>query len=105
MNPFASKNIEQSIEMKSLFRGMEELIAQICLLHCEETGEKADITLVQGVLNSVVDFRCIHFRAAAFHKLNTQPKGNLPVSEKIAIAAHEAYKMVTRTHVKDGKVE
>jgi hypothetical protein len=96
-NVFESKYQEQSPEMKQKFNELRKLTAEMLLLHCEDKGEEADLTTFGIQLSRAVEFDSVWFRTSAFHKLATQPETPLPANEKIAIAAHEAYKsMVSR---------
>lgn len=95
-NVFKSSYQEQSPEMKQKFNELRKLTAEMLLLHCEEKGEDTDITTFGIQLSRAVEFDSVWFRTSAFHKLATQPETPLPMSEKIAIAAHEAYKAMVK---------
>lgn len=95
-NVFESKYQTQSPEMEQKFIELRKLIAEMLLLHCEEKGEQTDLTTFGLQLSRAVDFDSIWFRTSAFHKLATQPEIQLPASEKITIAAHEAYKAMVK---------
>lgn len=94
MNPFGNKDRFSSPEMKALFKELNEITARICLQHAEEAGEEYSHEALSCSLQGTVEFSSIWFKTAAFHKLSTQPETTLPMSECIAVAAHEAYKQV-----------
>lgn len=94
MNPFVSKNIAESDEMKTLFKELREVHARICLQYAEEQGENLDMDHVHRSINAVAEFNIIMFKTYAYHQLNAQPKTGLHIDERIAIAAHESYKKV-----------
>lgn len=95
-NIFASKYQTQTPEMKAKFAELRKLVAEMLLLHCEEKGEETDLTHFGVQLKSAIEFDVVWFRTCAFHKLANQPDTPLPMSEKIAIAAHEAYKNMVK---------
>ncbi|WVT33183.1 hypothetical protein PS49_79 [Aeromonas phage PS49] len=92
MNPFKSRNIAETEEMKALFKELREITGRICLQYAEEQGEKLNIDHVHRSIHAATDFDVIMFKTHAYHQLNSQPNVSLPMSEKIAIAAHESYK-------------
>ena len=94
MNPFQSSAISETEEMKSLFKELREITGRICLQYAEEKGEKLNMDHVHRSLHASIDFDVIMFKTYAYHQLNSQSTTSLPMSEKIAIAAHEAYKKV-----------
>ena len=95
MNPFTGKNIAESNEMKTLFNKMREVTAAICLQYAEEQGEALVMDTVHRNIHALVDFDIIMFKIQANSFLTNQPETTLPMSERIAIAAHEAYKEVS----------
>lgn len=95
-NVFESKYQPRSPEMEQKFNELRKLTAEMLLLHCEEKGEQTDLTTFGLQLYRAVEFDSIRFRTSAFHKLATQTETQLPASEKIAIAAHEAYKAMVK---------
>ncbi len=96
MNPFEYKDRFSSPEMKALFKELNELTSRICLQHAEEAGEEYSHEALSYSLQGTVEFTSVWFKTAAFHKLSTQPETTLPMNERIAIAAHEAYKQVIK---------
>lgn len=96
MNPFEYKPRFESDEMKTLFKELNELISRICLQHAEEAGENISFDSLSRSLAGSVEFITVWFKTSAFHKFSTQPETSLPISERVAIAAHEAYKEVRK---------
>lgn len=95
MNPFESKgNIAESNEMKALFKELREVHAKICLQYAEEKGADLSMDHVHRCIHSAADFDIIMFKIRASAQLVHQPETTLPIDERIAIAAHEAYKEV-----------
>lgn len=94
MNPFEYKPKFESPEMKALFKELSELTSRICLQHAEEAGENVSFDSLSRSLAGTVEFNTVWFKTAAFHKFATQPETTLPIDERVAIAAHEAYKQV-----------
>lgn len=92
MNPFQSSAISETEEMKSLFKELREVAGRICLQYAEEKGENLNMDHVHRYLHASIDFDVIMFKTYAYHQLNSQPNTSLPMSEKIAVAAHESYK-------------
>lgn len=95
MNPFKSEAIADSPELKSLFNELREINARICLQYAEEKGVELNMDHVHRSISAMVDFDVIMFKTYACYQLNNQPETSLDINEKIAIAAHEAYKRVT----------
>lgn len=93
-NPFKTTGIAESDEMKSLFKELHELNARICLQYAEEKGTEFSIDTVLRNINALTEFDIIMFRTYAHTALTTQPETSLDINERIAIAAHEAYKQV-----------
>lgn len=96
MNPFSQKNKFSSPEMKALLLQLKEVTAKICLQYAEENGEKYDDALIHQTINSQVQFTNITFKMFAESKLALQPASTLSNDDKVAIAAHEAYKRVVQ---------
>jgi hypothetical protein len=94
MNPFKSDNIAETEEMKALFRELREINARICLLYAEEKGADLNMDHVHRSIHAATDFDVIMFKMYAASKLSTQPETSLSLDERIAVAAHEAYKEV-----------
>lgn len=92
MNPFVSGKIAESEELKSLFKELREVVGRVCLQYAEEKGENLNMDHVHRSLHASIDFDVIMFKTYAYHQLNSQPNTSLPMSEKIAVAAHESYK-------------
>ncbi|QQG32242.1 hypothetical protein CkP1_0082 [Citrobacter phage CkP1] len=97
MNPFKqSAAIAESEAMKALFKELREVHASICLQHAVEFGEKIDMNFIHNSINASTAFDIVYFKSMAAHKLSTQPENSLPTDERIAVAAHEAYKEVIK---------
>ena len=94
MNPFKSSVIAESDEMKALFKELREINARICLLYAEEKGAEFNTDTVLRNLHSATELDAILFKTYAHQQLNNQPETSLDINERIAIAAHEAYKKV-----------
>ncbi|UIS65604.1 hypothetical protein PP425_gp089 [Enterobacter phage vB_EclM_Q7622] len=94
MNPFEYKDRFNSPEMKALFKELNDITSRICLQHAEEAGEEYSHEALSCSLQGTVEFTSVWFKTAAFHKFAIQPETTLPMNERVAIAAHEAYKQV-----------
>lgn len=95
MNPFENKEkISNTPEMKALFKELRGVTAKICLQYAEEKGEALNMDHVHRSIHAATDFDIIMFKINAAAQLAQQPETSLPMSERIAIAGHEAYKKV-----------
>lgn len=96
-NPFGYKDNFNSPEMKDLLKDLKNITAKICLLYTEENS-KYDSNELRSIINSQVDFTECYFKTAAYHELSVlcaDDKIDLAFADKIAVAAHKAYKKVT----------
>ena len=93
-NPFKGQSVAESDKMKALFKKLREVNAEICLQYAEEYGEKLNMDHVHRSLHALTDYDVVMFKIYAASYLNTQPETSLDINERIAIAAHEAYKKV-----------
>ena len=96
MNPFISQMMADSDKMKALFVELREITARICFQYAEEKGENLNMDHVHRSIHAATDFDVVMFKTYAFHQLNNQPETSLPIDERVAIAAHEAYKKVIK---------
>lgn len=97
-NPFNYEDKLNSDEMKALLKELEMITAKVCLLHAEEQGTEYDSNLILNVLQSRVQMESVKFKCFASHKLSIQPESELSDNDKIAVAAHEVFKFITRKH-------
>lgn len=91
MNPFKSKQ-NNSKEVDNFFVELKEIINKILLQTSEDKGQETDLNQILLEIISTAQCQTICFKAIAAWKLTTQPKSPLPLADKVAIAAHEAYK-------------
>lgn len=95
MNPFKSTATAESPEMKALFKELSELNARICLQYAEEKGCEFNIDTIASYMQGSTAFDIVMFKQYAIYEYDKIPKDLLSPDERIAVAAHEAYKRMT----------
>ncbi|AFU64027.1 hypothetical protein ACQ31_gp144 [Salmonella phage STML-198] len=90
MNPFSSSDAMcESEEMKSLFKELRKLHAEIIVQHTIDAGEKTDINFIHNCINAATAFDVIYFKYKAHQKFIKNPYKN--ISDRIYLAASDAY--------------
>ncbi|BBC78134.1 Hypothetical protein KNT65_gp086 [Escherichia phage EcS1] len=95
MNPFDT-NLKRSDEMNALFKELDSVVCKMFLQEAEDNGEHADFINLLSTTQTNVAFSIIKLKSLAFHYLAKQPETKLCQDDKVAVAAHEAYKRATQ---------
>ncbi|WCZ66202.1 hypothetical protein [Yersinia phage MHG19] len=96
MNPFKAENHTYSPDMQALFKELTEVSSKIFLLHAEEKGAAINLDAVSNYMKMCIDFDASMFKLSAEQAFKNIPDTSLCIDEKVAIAAHEAFKAVIR---------
>lgn len=96
MNPFKSKVTVESPEMKALFKELSELNARICLQYAEEKGCEFNIDTIASYMQGSTAFDIVMFKQYASYEYDKIPSTTLYPGERVAVAAHEAYKRMNK---------
>lgn len=99
MNPFAMPRKPISEERKALENEFKLVISKLFLNYAEEEGQRFSFDQLLCDVNGLSNFQLVWMKTAAFHKYATQKETLLSENDKIAIAAHEAFKEVVQRSI------
>lgn len=95
MNPFNRDRLPESPERREIVKRLEKVLCELYLNDVESYGEKFNFDRMRAEVGAIVDFQHIYMHTSAYMFFGQQPETSLPIDERMAIAAHEAFKKVT----------
>lgn len=99
MNPFGMPSKPISEERKALENELKLVLSKLFLNYAEEDGQRFSFEQLLCDVNGISQYQLVWMKTAAFHKYATQKETLLGQNDKIAIAAHEAYKEVVQRSI------
>lgn len=100
MNPFGMPDkFGISEERKALENELKLVLSKLFLNYAEEEGQRFSFERLLTDVYGISQFQLVWMKTAAYHKYATQKETLLSEDDKIAIAAHEAFKDIVRRSI------